>query len=177
MAIGYNTYGARAQGEEDSSERKYRLLFTSIEVYSTILCHFNPVRRLQLYEAFATYRLHLLELLISNTLASVILYHHVFIGRALAYGQDDPDNWAIPVGGRYQNILKPRPEPGAHTASTKPARAPSIQKTDQPCWNWNEGTLAYDTPKSIYPFFSRTLGNGSRKQQRHHAFNAFKQQL
>ena len=148
MALEYNSYGAAPQGEENASERKYRLLFTGIEIYSIILCHFNPGRRLQLYEAFATYRAHLLELLISCTLDSVTHYHHIFVGRAMAHGQDRPEHWAIHNADRTGSTLRPRPDVSASsTTRSAPAATSPSKLREQSCWNWNEDKCTLDAFK------------------------------
>ena len=106
MALEHNSFGLAPQFVEDPSEKKYRLLFSGIETYSAVLCHFSPERRLPLQEAFATYRLHLLLLLGTYTLDSVIHYHHIFVNRAMAYGQDHPEHWDIHSGDEnYRGTL------------------------------------------------------------------------
>ena len=118
MALDYHSFGSPPQFVERPSEKEYRLLFSGIEIYSIVVCRLSPERRLPLHEAFADYRLHLLELLKRYTLDSVIHYHHLFVGHAITHGQDHPERWDKNRGDGKYSILQRRPDlPGTQQRS------------------------------------------------------------
>ena len=110
MALKDDSLEPSPQFVEDPSERKYRLLLSGFEIYSTVLCQSSPERRLLLHEAFATYRLHLLFLLRTRTLDSVIDYHHLSVGQAMTHGQDHPEHWDMQDGHCRYSVLQRRPD-------------------------------------------------------------------
>lgn len=109
MALDYHSFGSPPQFVERPSETQYRLLFSGIEIYSIVVCRLSLERRLPLHEAVANYRLHLLQLLRRYTIASVIHYHHLFVGQAVTHGQDHSERWEINRGDVKYSILRKRP--------------------------------------------------------------------
>jgi len=74
---------------------KVREMFRGLEVYSQIVCSFASKEvALDLFNAFSTYRLHLISLLGTYTFESTQVFHHTFVRIRLRLKQDDPVGWA-----------------------------------------------------------------------------------
>ena len=126
-------------------------LLSCFEVYAQIVCFFaHPAVVVPLQEAFASYRCHILCLLVIYTWETLRVFHLVFVYTRITRGQDDAVGWkTIERGLEDQVLLKrlSRTDPRPIAPSNKDKKHRPLGNS---CDNFNERIC--NRPDCKYPY-------------------------
>jgi hypothetical protein len=126
-------------------------MLRGLKVYSRIVYWFaNKEVTPNLYDAFSTYRLHLISLLGTLYLRIRPVFHHTFVPIRLSLKQDDPAGWATRSEQIERTCLITRAAPAVRTSTSgeRTSNTTHAPRTYTPniCRAWNENRPCRKSP-------------------------------